>query len=196
MRSILLVDDDADLRLALRDFLTAEKFVVHTARDGQHAQHVLDKIDPPNLILLDYKMPIMDGKQFLSMMRRVPRLQTIPVVIGDRQVVIGERAANREPDNNNDQGGGTSQTKLGIRVQAITPDMVRGRQRSHATRSAMRASWAAKGGKYYWLAPRMLAIARQQRNRASYDNRDLAAMFAGRAPVLEQVTRWARSALS
>ncbi len=26
-------------------------------------------------------MPIMDGKQFLSMMRRVPRLQTIPVVI-------------------------------------------------------------------------------------------------------------------
>ena len=81
MRSILLVDDDADLRLALRDFLTAEKFVVHTARDGQHALHVLDKIDPPNLILLDYKMPIMDGKQFLSMMRRVPRLQTIPVVI-------------------------------------------------------------------------------------------------------------------
>ncbi len=81
MRSILLVDDDADLRLALRDFLTAEKFVVHTARDGQHALHVLDRIDPPNLILLDYKMPIMDGKQFLSMMRRVPRLQTIPVVI-------------------------------------------------------------------------------------------------------------------
>ena len=81
MRSILVVDDDADLRLILRDFLTAERFVVHTARDGQHALHVLDKIDPPNLILLDYKMPIMDGKQFLSMLRRTPRLQTIPVVI-------------------------------------------------------------------------------------------------------------------
>jgi two-component system, chemotaxis family, chemotaxis protein CheY len=81
MRSILLVDDGADIRLALRDFLTAERFVVHTARDGQHALHVLEKIDPPNLILLDYKMPIMDGKQFLSMLRRIPRLQTIPVVI-------------------------------------------------------------------------------------------------------------------
>jgi len=81
MRSILLVDDDANIRLSLRDFLTAEKFVVHTARDGQHALHVLDKIDPPDLILLDYKMPIMDGKQFLSMLRRVPRLQTTPVVI-------------------------------------------------------------------------------------------------------------------
>jgi CheY-like chemotaxis protein len=81
MRSILLVDDDAEIRMALRDFLTTERFVVHTARDGQHALHVLEKIDPPNLILLDYKMPIMDGKQFLSVLRRMPRLQTIPVVI-------------------------------------------------------------------------------------------------------------------
>jgi serine protease Do len=52
------------------------------------------------------------------------REQTIPIVISDRQVVIGERAA-RAPDNNNDQGDDTSQTSLGIRVQAITPDMVR-----------------------------------------------------------------------
>ncbi len=50
--------------------------------------------------------------------------------------------------------------------------------------------------KYYWLAPRMLAMASQQHRRASYDNRDLATMFAGRAPVLEQVARWARLALS
>jgi hypothetical protein len=49
--------------------------------------------------------------------------------------------------------------------------------------------------KYYWLAPRMLATARQPHGRASYDNRDLAAMFAGRAPVLEQVARWARATL-
>jgi hypothetical protein len=50
--------------------------------------------------------------------------------------------------------------------------------------------------KYYWLAPRMLAMASQHHRRASYDNRDTAAMFAGRAPVLEQVARWARLALS
>jgi hypothetical protein len=50
--------------------------------------------------------------------------------------------------------------------------------------------------KYYWLAPRMLAMAHQQHSRAAYDNRDLAAMFAGRAPVLGQVTQWARLVLS
>ena len=67
--------------MTLRDFLTGEGFVVHTARDGQHALHVLDRMELPDLILLDYKMPVMDGKQFLSIMRRTPRLESIPVVI-------------------------------------------------------------------------------------------------------------------
>lgn len=81
MRAILLLDDDADIRMGLRDFLMEEGFVVHTARDGQHGLHVLEKIDVPDLILLDYKMPVMDGKQFLATMRTAPRLQNIPVVI-------------------------------------------------------------------------------------------------------------------
>ncbi len=81
MRSVLLVDDDAAIRVTLRDFLTDGGFVVHTARDGQHALQMLEKIEPPDLILLDYKMPVMDGKQFLSIMKRIPRLQMIPVVI-------------------------------------------------------------------------------------------------------------------
>ena len=81
MRAIMLIDDDADTRMAIRDFLTAEGFVVHTAREGQHALHMLEKMDPPDLILLDYKMPVMDGKQFLAIQRRTPRLENIPVVI-------------------------------------------------------------------------------------------------------------------
>ena len=80
MRSILLVDDDADTRRTLREFLTGEGFLVHTARDGQHALNVLERIEP-DLILLDYKMPVLDGKQFLAFMRRTPKIQTIPVVI-------------------------------------------------------------------------------------------------------------------
>ena len=80
-RSILLVDDDPNVRMTLRDVLDAEGFVVHTARDGHHALQVLEKIDLPDLILLDYKMPNMDGRQFLSVQRRIPRLQMIPVII-------------------------------------------------------------------------------------------------------------------
>ena len=79
--SILLVDDDMDTRLELRDFLTEAGFAVYTARDGQHALQTLEKMDPPDLILLDYKMPVMDGKQFLGVQRQSPRLHGIPVVI-------------------------------------------------------------------------------------------------------------------
>jgi CheY-like chemotaxis protein len=80
-RSILLVDDDPNVRMTLRDLLEHEGFVVHTARDGHHAIQMLEKIDVPDLILLDYKMPNMDGRQFLSVQRRIPKLQGIPVVV-------------------------------------------------------------------------------------------------------------------
>ena len=81
MGSILLVDDDADTRLMLREFLTEAGWVVHAASDGQRALHLLEKIDTPDLILLDYKMPVMDGKQFLAALRRIPTMLGIPVVI-------------------------------------------------------------------------------------------------------------------
>src|SRR5213592_2556495 len=81
MPAILVVDDEADTRLTLRDFLTGQGFIVHAAREGQHALHMLEKMDPPDVILLDYKMPVMDGKQFLTILRRTPRLHHIPVVI-------------------------------------------------------------------------------------------------------------------
>jgi hypothetical protein len=49
--------------------------------------------------------------------------------------------------------------------------------------------------KYYWLAPRMLLAAAQAPRKGAYDSRDTAGVFAGRAPVLAQVTRWARETL-
>ncbi len=81
MHTILLIDDEANTRLLLRDFLTEQGFVVHAARDGQNGLHMLERMDPPDLILLDYKMPVMDGKQFLTILRTMPRFQDTPVVI-------------------------------------------------------------------------------------------------------------------
>ena len=80
-RSILLVDDDPDVRALLGEFLTGQGFVVHAARDGRHALQVLSHIEAPDVILLDYLMPVMNGSQFLARKRRNPRLRCIPVVI-------------------------------------------------------------------------------------------------------------------
>ena len=78
---ILIVDDDADMRSLLRAFLTDQEFVVYAARNGRHAFQILERIPPPSLILLDYKMPVMNGTQFLAAKRRDARLQAIPVII-------------------------------------------------------------------------------------------------------------------
>jgi CheY-like chemotaxis protein len=76
-----LVDDDADVRAVLGEFLTEHGFSVHPARDGRHALHVLAKIGAPDLILLDYMMPVMNGSQFLARKRWNTRLRGIPVVV-------------------------------------------------------------------------------------------------------------------
>ena len=82
--SILIVDDDVDTRSLLGASLTEHGFIVYAARNGRHALQILERLErisPPDLILLDYKMPVMNGKEFLAAKRRDPRFQDIPVVV-------------------------------------------------------------------------------------------------------------------
>ena len=60
---ILVVDDDPDLREFLRLVLTSMGFEVTGAANGQEALDVMEGHDP-DLILLDMKMPVMNGWEF------------------------------------------------------------------------------------------------------------------------------------
>lgn len=66
---ILVVDDEKDLREALRESLTAAGFEVYTAVDGKDGleQAFTHK---PVLILLDISMPLMNGHQMLHELRK------------------------------------------------------------------------------------------------------------------------------
>jgi CheY-like chemotaxis protein len=79
-RSVLLVEDDLDVREALAEALTMEGHVVATARDGLEALQVARQ-RPPDLILLDLMMPRMTGWEFRAAQRVDPVLSSIPVVV-------------------------------------------------------------------------------------------------------------------
>lgn len=60
---ILIVDDDADMRECLQIMLTSMGFEVTNAANGEEALDDMEGHDP-DLILLDMKMPVMDGWEF------------------------------------------------------------------------------------------------------------------------------------
>ena len=80
--TILVVDDDADIRVTLGELLEAEGYVVATAAHGEEALTMLRAADqPPALILLDLMMPVMNGWQFLQVRQDDETLRRVPVAV-------------------------------------------------------------------------------------------------------------------
>jgi signal transduction histidine kinase len=79
--SVLLVEDDRDVRETLGDLLEAEGYEVVCADNGQDALGRLRTGQAlPDVIVLDLNMPVMDGWQFRAIQKDDPALSGIPVV--------------------------------------------------------------------------------------------------------------------
>ena len=80
-RSILVVDDDPDVRDAVASVLVDEGYGVTSVGNGREAlEHLQDHIRP-SLILLDMMMPEMDGWLLRQELKKSPELASIPIVI-------------------------------------------------------------------------------------------------------------------
>lgn len=79
--TVLVVDDDHDLRETMRDVLEDEGYVVQTASNGQEALDCLRDGKFPEVVVLDLMMPVMDGWHFLDELKRDHALADIPVVV-------------------------------------------------------------------------------------------------------------------
>jgi type II secretory ATPase GspE/PulE/Tfp pilus assembly ATPase PilB-like protein/ActR/RegA family two-component response regulator len=78
---ILVVDDDEDARLFTRSLLEKEEFEVQEAEDGHAAMDIL-KVDPDfSLVILDLKMPGLDGREVLNLIRGSVDTAALPVLI-------------------------------------------------------------------------------------------------------------------
>jgi CheY-like chemotaxis protein len=77
---ILIADDEQGQRVLLELLLSADNYQVTALSDGRDVLAYLQK-HTPDLVVLDIKMPYIDGLQICDRMKRVQRLKNVPVVI-------------------------------------------------------------------------------------------------------------------
>ena len=80
MQTVLVVDDEFGVAEVLQSILEDEGYRVATAINGKQALARLSELTP-DLIMLDYMMPIMDGTQTLAAIRNDPAFARIPVIV-------------------------------------------------------------------------------------------------------------------
>lgn len=81
-KTILVVEDDDDIRTSLQEILESLGYNVACARNGKEALECLANSKPlPSLVLLDLMMPVMSGYEFLKRKEVEQSISHVPVVI-------------------------------------------------------------------------------------------------------------------
>lgn len=78
-KKLLLIDDDPNLILLVKDYLEFRGYEVITAENGRDALEILEH-EVPDMIICDVMMPEMDGYAFVKHVREEPRTNWIPVL--------------------------------------------------------------------------------------------------------------------
>jgi CheY-like chemotaxis protein len=79
--SVLIVDDDAELREVLRVALATDGYAVSTAANGREALHHLRSTADTCIILLELHLPVMDAAAFRRVQQRDRSLAWIPIIV-------------------------------------------------------------------------------------------------------------------
>ncbi|MBD0336007.1 MAG: response regulator transcription factor [Cyanobacteria bacterium Co-bin13] len=78
-KQLLLIDDDPNLILLVKDYLEFRGYRVVTAGNGREALDVLEAL-LPDMIICDVMMPEMDGYAFVKQVRETPETEWIPIL--------------------------------------------------------------------------------------------------------------------
>lgn len=79
-KKILVVEDDSCIRETMRDILEQEGYLVETAINGRDGLDKM-KISKPSLVLLDMRMPVMGGREFLEILHQDIDIKSTPVLV-------------------------------------------------------------------------------------------------------------------
>ena len=96
-KSILIIEDDEDIRSLMAEALTMEEHTVYQAGNGQEALDFLlslpeDKL--PGCIILDYMMPIMNGLVFMETVEKYHKAK-----LGGIHIILASAAASLQSSN-------------------------------------------------------------------------------------------------
>lgn len=80
-KTILIIDDDVHIQLALKQVLMRAGYEVKIATNGAEAIEILDAGRPPMAVLVDLLMPGIVGQELLDYMRNEPGLSNVPIAI-------------------------------------------------------------------------------------------------------------------
>jgi CheY-like chemotaxis protein len=81
IHTVLVIEDEEDLRESMRDLLEDNGYAVVAVRDGQEGLEALDRIEHVCLVLLDLLMPRMNGWDFFDALRARPEFAAVPVIV-------------------------------------------------------------------------------------------------------------------
>jgi len=79
--TVLIVEDEQDLREMMSEALQMRGYSVVTAEEGEDALRKLEGIGRPCLILMDLLMPGMNGWDLFAKLRERPELSAVPVIV-------------------------------------------------------------------------------------------------------------------
>jgi len=82
-KTIIVVDDDKDIREGLEEFLQIAGYLVRTASNGEEGLKVIRELKGHCVVLLDLQMPVMSGQEMLRALEGDPdiEVQNVPVLI-------------------------------------------------------------------------------------------------------------------
>jgi CheY-like chemotaxis protein len=93
-KHLLLVDDEADVVMGLSALLQGRGYEVEVLHNGALALERLARDPLPDLVLLDYEMPELDGQEVLGRLRADERTEKLPVLMATASDIELERLQN------------------------------------------------------------------------------------------------------
>ncbi|MES2821935.1 MAG: response regulator transcription factor [Pseudomonadota bacterium] len=129
-KTILLVDDDQDIRELLQTYLSRAGFAVRTVGDGAGFRQALCA-EPADLVILDVMLPDEDGFSLCRWVRQHPRLAQMPIIMLTASSDEADRVIGLELGADDYLGKPFSPRELQARIKALLRRAQFGQERGH-----------------------------------------------------------------